>query len=114
MTQKQIEEAKKTLPRYNNGKRPKLTPKQQRLEEELDCRSMINSCLIYGMTFSFYNPQTKEFGQYAQIYREKLDDEVILRLLEEQKADFAKATVQSGVYTDSDECTYNSCSWGDE
>lgn len=43
MTEKQIEAAIKALPRLLEPR----TPAQSRQLEELSCREMINSCLIY-------------------------------------------------------------------
>lgn len=111
MTGTQIEAAKKQLPFYFNG----MTAAQRRQYEELDCRSMINSCLIYGSAnYDFYNPKTGEFGQYARCHVKTLGEKTVIRLYREQCEDFSKATVVSGVYTDSEGCTYNSCIWADE
>lgn len=111
MTGKQIEAAKQTLPRLLE----KHTPQQSRLREELACREMINSCLIYGSArYDFYDPTTKQFGQYAERYVKALGEETAVRLYNEQAEDFAKAIVRHGVYTDEEGCTYNSCIWADE
>ena len=88
MTGKQIEAAKKSLPRFNNR-----TPQDNRIDDELSCREMINSCLIYGNPTAFYDENTGEFREYARRYVNDLGEETVKRLWNEQLADFAKATV---------------------
>ncbi len=111
MTRQQIEEAKQTLPRFLE----KHTPQQIQLRDELACREMINSCLIYGSArYDFYDPTTRQFGQYAQRYVKQLGGKAVARLYNEQVEDFSKATVHHGVYTDNEGCSYNSCVWADE
>lgn len=109
MTGKQIEAAKKSLPRFNDR-----TTKNIRTADELSCREMINSCLIYGDPTAFYDESTGEFQEYAQSYVKDLGAKTVKRLWDEQLADFAKATVVFGVYTDCEGCCYNSCIWADE
>ena len=110
MTQKEIDAVRATLPSIMMPR----TPEQQRLIDELDCRDMINSCLIYGQGYDFYNTRTGNFGQYAMRYIKYLGVETVKRLWDEQCADFAKAIVRRNVYQDSEGCTYNSCIWADE
>lgn len=107
MTEKQIEAVKKTFS-YDKS----MTPAQWRQDEELSCRSMINSCLTYG--YSFYNPKTRQFGYYAREYVRRLGEKTVIKLYKEQVKDFSKAIVQRGVYVDCEGCVYNSCIWGDE
>lgn len=109
MTSKQIEDAKKILPRFNYR-----TPQEKHIADELSCREMINSCLIYCNPTAFYDETTHEFQDYAQRYVKDLGAETVKRLWDEQLADFSKATVLFGVYTDSEGCCYNSCIWADE
>jgi hypothetical protein len=111
MTRKQIDALKETA-EYGTE-----------LYEELSCREMINSILIYG------NINSADEGGYSheryvkpfytgkhQFYNKKplLTKERVLELIEEQKADFAKAVVRANTYTDGEGCTYNSCRWEDE
>ena len=111
MTRKQIEAAKKALPGFFEDK----TPRQRRQDEELSCREMINCCLIYGSApYNFYDPRTKQFGQYAMAYVKSLGEETVVRLFNEQAVDFSQAIVRYGVNTDSEGGTYNSCIWKDE
>jgi len=125
MTQKQIEKAKDELNfKYYgdevripaNEKQP-WTKKDKVLMEELSCRDMINSMLIYG---SNTDEGSWAFNKYLASYYEGnvwhkalLTKERVLELVAEQNADFAKATVHHNVYEDSEGCTYNSCDWGD-
>lgn len=109
MTGKQIEAAKQSLPRFNDR-----TAQNKRTADELSCREMINSCLIYGDPTAFYDESAGKFQEYAQRYVKDLGAETVKRLWDEQLADFAKATVVFGVYTDSEGCCYNSCIWADE
>ena len=51
MTRKQIEAARKRLPRLYDVQ---WTKKQKKLYDELDCREMINSCLCYGGIEGFW------------------------------------------------------------
>lgn len=91
------------------------TPRQRRQDEELSCREMINSCLIYhSARYDFYDPKTKQFGRYAKDYVESLGEETVVRLYNEQAEDFSKAIVRHNVYTDSEDVSYNSCVWADE
>lgn len=106
MTGKQIEKIKNEIPRFKNGVPCKLTPEQKLLHRELDCREMINSCLIYGSNF---------LGtRYSEPYIEELGKERVLELYNEQKSDFDKAIVFHNVYKDSEGCIYNSIKWEDE
>lgn len=106
MTGKQIEKIKNEVPRFKNGVPCKLTPEQKLLHRELDCREMINSCLIYGSNF---------WGtRYSEPYIEELGKERVLELYNEQKSDFDKAIVFHNVYEDSEGCSYNSIKWEDE
>ena len=110
MTDKQIEQAKNRLPGYKNR-----TDAQRREFEELACREMINCCFVYGEErYNFYDPATGKFGKYAQDYVNSLGAATVIRLYEEQQADFAKAIVKRGVYTDCEGCSYNSIIWADE
>lgn len=109
MTGKQIEAAKKLLPHFYDR-----TAQDKLLDDELSCREMINSCLIYGNPTGFYDESTNEFKEYARRYVKDLGAETVKRLWDEQLADFAKATVIFGTYTDSEGCCYNSCIWADE
>lgn len=106
MTGKQIEKKRNEIPQFENGIPCKLTPEQKALHRELDCREMINSCLIYGTKFL----ETR----YSEKYIKKLGEKRVLELYNEQKADFDKAIVFHNVYEDSEGISYNSIKWEDE
>ena len=82
MTGKQIEAAKQSLPRFNNR-----TAQDKCIDDELSCREMINSCLIYGNPTAFYNESTGEFQEYARRYVNDLGEETVKRLWDEQLAE---------------------------
>lgn len=109
MTDKQIKQAYATIPQY-----PERNEEQQKLYDELSCRDMINSCLVYGESYNFYKPETGEFGMYAQRHIKTLGINTVIRLYNEQCEDFAKAIVKKNVHQDSEGVTYNSVIWEDE
>lgn len=108
MTDKQIKEMEKTLPRWENGVPPVLTPQQEILQESLSCRDMINSILCYHGTNNIMN------NPYLKKYIESLGTILVSLLVEEQTQDFSKATVLQNVLTDSEGCSYNRIIWHDE
>lgn len=115
MTEKQIKASLDALPRFADR-----TQEQNHIEKELRCREMINSIMIYGNINSPYNEVTDTFAHYLMEYVQSNNDfyhlgkERVLELIREQQADFAKAKVTRGAYTDFEGCTYNSCVWEDE
>lgn len=110
MTDKQIKAARAILP-HNLAD---MTEEQYRVYNELQCREMINSCLVYGQAYCFYDVKTGKLGCYADHYLRTLDASTIKRLFNEQSADFAKAIVKKNVHQDSEGVTYNSVIWADE
>jgi hypothetical protein len=128
MTEKQIQAAKDALHKkyygdgcvyWENLIQP-WTKEDEILEEELSCRSMINSILIYGGRTDKESYDYKRYlmryvtGTVYNNYKGLLTEQRVNELIEEQKADFAKAVVRSNVYTDGEGCSYNSCVWADE
>lgn len=107
MTGRQIQAAKNTLPSIFDYK--SWTRAQKKLDRELACREMINSILIYGG-----KPRSEYNKRYMDDYRKQLGEKRVEKLIQEQEADFAKAEVRCGVYTDHEGCTYNSCKWADD
>lgn len=105
MTRKEIERAWKPL--RDKGFGAKLTPEEKKLMSELNCREMINSCLIYGEMSSFDT-------RYGVQYRVELGERRVSELVYEQEQDFKKAVVRRNVHTDSEGCSYNSIVWADE
>jgi len=115
MTRLQMEAAKKTLPRLTEWKT--WTEEQRRLSKELDCRSMINSCLCYGGIADFWRECEWRFGQdksYAAPHIRELGLARVKELVAEQERDFAAAKLYRDVFTDSEGVTYNSIVWADE
>lgn len=112
MTERQIRNAIDLLPPHSER-----SGKQQDDYKELRCREMINSIMIYHGADAPYNEKTGEFNRYLDMYVNgyyNIGPERVRKLIEEQKADFAKAKVTENVYTDHEGCTYNTCIWGDE
>lgn len=88
MTQKQIDQVRKELRKktYKDW-----TEAEKRIDRELYCREMINSCLIYGSAnYNFYNKESEQFVCYAIDYVRELGEKRVKELFEEQCADFAK------------------------
>jgi hypothetical protein len=104
MTWKQMKEIEKSLP--PRFKRNELTKEQKKAYDELDCISMINSCLIYWTNFLE--------SHYKNNYIEDLWEKRVIELYNEQKSDFDKSQVNYCVYTDDEGCTYNSIKRRDE
>ena len=118
MTGKQIRLAMDAIPHgfkdYNSA-----TKQQKKEYAELSCREMINSIMIYGNINSPYNEKEDKLDRYLEErWQERgmfyVPRKRIIELVKEQQADFAKAVVKSGVYTDYEGCTYNTCVWADE
>ena len=114
MTQRQIDAAKKTLP--SRFAYQTWTDEQKRLDKELSCRDMINSCLTYGGIRGFWQECGWRVGDksYAAPHIRALGLARVHELVAEQEADFAKARVVPCTFTDSEGVTYNSVLWGDE
>jgi hypothetical protein len=108
MTDKQIQQAKATLPQWKNGKAPILTPEQNQLRRELQCRDMINSILCYKGKEGIMN------NEYIADYIDDLGCDIVKRLCDEQITDFEKAIVKKNVHTDSEGISYNSIIWADD
>ena len=105
MTNKEIQALKPQA--YRNADN-----KDFRLMHELFCREMINSCLVYGEMYYFY--QNGTWGRYAQDYLKELGEATVLRLIDEQRNDFEKAEIRPYVYTDFEGVTYSSILWADD
>lgn len=102
MTDKQIEQAKKALPKWEAGKKTVYTPEQEHLKKELWCRDMINSILCYDGKRDVIK------NRYLYNYIKDLGVDVVQRLIDEQIADFDKAVVLRNVHRDSEGISYNS------
>ena len=102
MTWKQIEALRKSLPIHYCD----MTDEQYKLDKEIWCREMINSCLIYWT--NFLN------SHYKDKHIKELWEERVKELYEEQLKDFKQAIVSHCVGVDWEGCTYNSIKWADE
>jgi hypothetical protein len=126
MTGKQIEKAKDELYfKYygdecripENLKQP-WTKEDEVLYEELSCREMINSILIYGGSCEKggykYERYLKPYIEGDLWHKTLLSEERVDELIKEQQDSLSRATISADVYTDSEGCTYNSCKWEDD
>ena len=82
------------------------------MAEELSCRGMINSILIYHGAAQV-QPSAYYYGQYLKEYEKKLGSERVQELCGEQLDDFRKAVVQFAGY-DGEGVSYKSIMWADE
>lgn len=87
-----------------------LSKSEEREMQEMWCRRMINSCLIYGTLYSFFNESTQKFVEYGLEYENTLGYDVTLKLLRAQQERFKHAKV-GYAGTDSEGCSYNYCKW---
>ena len=89
-----------------------ITKEDKRLYEELDCISMLNSCLAYGV-----DPfRIRDYcgTSYMTDYEKTLGKRRVKQLYEMQVEEFSKTTIISNSYTDSEGCSYNSVIFADE
>lgn len=103
MTWKQIKELEEPF----RGKMFKdMTREEIDLFFELQCREMINSCLIYWT--DYLNSHYKD-DSVKRFWIEK-----VKQWYNEQLEDVKKSLVKHNVYEDYEGCTYNSIKWYDE
>lgn len=120
MTGKQIRAARASLPSRCRVPYKEWTDEQKRLDKELSCREMMNSCLAYGGMKDFWRRHDSLFAPgevncgYADRHVEELGLKRVRELEREQEEDFAKAKLRRNTYTDSEGVTYNTIIWGDE
>ena len=123
MTQKQIEKAKNELRELVNMNGSNEQTEQ--IRKELSCREMINSILVYDNGDRTLFDRDGRINYYLREYAEEQRNGTCAKwyfigmkrtkeLIEEQKADFAKAKVVVGAFTDCEGGIYNSCKWADE
>lgn len=108
MTRKELEEAKKSLPKWKDGKPPVLTEEQKKFREELFCISMINSILIYDGKNNIMN------NRYLKEYVHELGEKRVAELVDEQIKDLKKSTVLKNIHMDDEGLYYHSIIWHDE
>lgn len=124
MTQKQIDELKDKLNfKYygddchipENLKMP-VSKEDEKTFNELSCREMIISCLVYGSDpFQKINKYWYNHGYCERSYMSDYEDLFgkirVKELYEEEKKSLSKATINKDVYIDSEGCSYNSINW---
>ena len=120
MTRLEIERAGATLPK-GLGAFKQMNDEQRTLYEELHWREYVNSCLVYGQLYSVLDKQGRLSGDLFRYGTAKtygigtwMTEQRAIEIIQEQRADFAKAKVTTGVYTDCEGCSYNSVEWHDE
>lgn len=96
------------------GKHDQFTDAEKQELEELSCREMINSILIYegekGVAENSY-----EYYKYLAPRENEIGKERLKVLISEQIADFRKAEVKWAENTyDIDGGPYKTCRWADE
>ncbi len=99
MNSKEIEKIKREM--YNSENWKDENSMERIIYEEMTCRSMIVSCLIYGN--NIYG------SRYVMEYIDILGEQRVLELCKEQEEYFnTKCKVVENVYTDSEGLSYNS------
>ena len=124
MTGPEIEKRKTELYSKYYGEKPRTldnlkmawTKEDETEMEELSCRDMINSCLIYGS--DPFHTITKHWymhgyctRSYMSDYEDVLGKKRVKVLVDEQRETISKSTIRHNVYEDSEGCTYNSVDW---
>ena len=127
MTDKQMKRIKNELDEKYYGNKPlfkenlkmPISKEDEITYEELKCRNMINSILIYENNQC--NENSYSFKEYLLPYTQKITYhkglitlERLRELIKEQQESVSKAHINVGCYTDFEGCTYNSIVWEDE
>lgn len=108
MTGKQIIQERKKL----NKPYKDMTDEEKVSYQELWCRDIINSILCYDGEKGLFDNEG-QLDKYLRKYEDELGLKRVLELIEEQKADFAKAKVHRNVHIDDDGVSYNTIEWED-
>ena len=123
MTRKEIEAAEEKLVKqyhdYETNTNFREPTHEERLAyEELQCREMINSILIYGSSADkgsySYEKYLKPYIEGDHWHKYLLSEARVDELIAEQKDSLSRAVVKANAYEDSEGCTYNSCKWEDD
>lgn len=125
MTDKQYEQAKKSLKEemnakgfgWINGKYIKPPQKYKIRETELSCISMINSILCYSCegykdAKTVIEHEESSYHNYLEEYIKLLGRDRVIDLIQDQINSIGY--VRSCVHTDSEGVSYNSIVWADE
>lgn len=100
MNRAELERLRKTLPFRGEIAYELWSSEQKKLEKELNCIDMINSCLIYKKDFmnsTYKDEYIAEFGL-----------ERVQELYDEQVEYIKNCTIIENAHTDSEGCSYNS------
>lgn len=117
MTDIELDKAKKEL-RDCGGSMWKGSEEQKKVHARLWCIEMINSIIAYSYCYGFpkgftgedfIKAEEKRHYNYLEEYIQKLGRTEVAKLVEEQINDVS--TVQCGVFTDDEGCSYNSIVW---
>ena len=125
MTGKQIEAVKAYLYKKYYNDKPHIpenltqpwSPEDEMLEEELSCREMINSILIYGGSCEEggykWEKYIKPFIEGNRWHKILIPKERVLQLIAEQEYDISEAEI-GFAGEDCEGVSYNYCKWRDE
>ena len=127
MTDKQMKRIKDELDEKYYGNKPlfkenlkmPISKQDETIYQELSCRDMINSILIYGdnqcdeNSYSFKN-YLLPYTQKITYHKGLITLERLRELIKEQQESVAKAIVHKNVGCDSEGLMYNSITWEDE
>jgi len=88
------------------------SPEDEKRMEELRCREMVHSCLIYGTDpYKEGTHWVMGVGHVKQTwmtpYEERLGKQRVKEIVDEEKEEFKHATVLKNVHTDCEGVTYN-------
>ncbi len=78
--------------------------KCEQSQNELYLKSMMISCYAYGSM----EKGSYDFEEYIKPYIDKLGKKVFEEVYKEQYEFLQKCSIKRGVYTDSEDCVYNS------
>lgn len=125
MNDKQLDQARISLRQEMNAagygwinNRYIKPPKKYALREEvLDCIDMINSLLAYGYSGctdgeTVLKYQESSWHNYLADYVAELGRDKVIALIQEQINSIDR--IVYGVYTDGEDCTYNSIVWKED
>jgi predicted MPP superfamily phosphohydrolase len=92
------------------GTHDKWTDEENTEEEELSCISMLHSILTYSNDHSIEKVMS---DRYLQRYINELGEQRVRELAQQEIEEFANATINRNVHTDSEGVSYNSVTFRD-
>lgn len=93
------------------GTHDKWTDEENTEEEELSCISMLHSILTYSNDHSIEKVMS---DRYLQSYINELGEQRVRELAQQEIEEFANATINRNVHTDSEGVSYNSVTFRDD